>query len=85
MKKALQFVSLALMFGGALLLFEQPARAYTDPGTGLLAVQAIGSMLAAAGWYMRRKIYTFFRRGPVPAPVPEEHPNSNHDEGSSQS
>ena len=53
---------LALMLLGAVLLFERPAYAYADPGTGLLAVQAAGSALVAAGWYLRRKIYALFHR-----------------------
>lgn len=48
---------------GATLLFERPAYAYADPGSGLLAIQAAGSALVAAGWYLRRKIYLLFHRG----------------------
>jgi hypothetical protein len=48
---------------GAAMLFERPAYAYADPGTGLLAVQAAGSALVATGWYLRRKIYSLFQRG----------------------
>ncbi len=48
---------------GAVLLFEQPAHAYADPGTGLLAIQAVGSAIVASGWYLRRKIYALFSRG----------------------
>jgi len=51
------------MVVGALLLFERPAYAYADPGTGLLAIQAFGSMLVAAGWFLRRKIYALVHRG----------------------
>ena len=50
------------MVVGAVLLFERPAYGYTDPGTGLLAIQAFGSMLVAAGWYLRRKIYALVHR-----------------------
>jgi hypothetical protein len=59
---------LALMLLGAVLLFERPAYAYADPGTGLLAVQAAGSALVAAGWYLRRKIYALFHRGAAKSP-----------------
>lgn len=83
MKKVVQLVSLALIAVGAILLFEQQARAYTDPGTGLLAVQAIGSMLAATGWYLRRKIYALFRRRPTSAPSAELRTSTKQDEGSS--
>jgi hypothetical protein len=62
MRKLLQVVPSVLFFWGALLVFQQRAYAYTDPGTGLLAVQAVGSVLVAAGWYLRRKIYSLFHR-----------------------
>jgi hypothetical protein len=39
-----------------MLATERRAMAYVDPGSGLLAVQSIGSMLAAAGFFMRRRI-----------------------------
>jgi hypothetical protein len=68
MKKLLQItvlsmIPLSLMLAGAILLFEQPAYGYTDPGTGLLAIQAVGSAVVAVGWYLRRKIYSIFHRG----------------------
>jgi hypothetical protein len=50
---------LVLMLLGATILFERPA--YADPGSGLLAIQAVGSALVATGWYLRRKIYMFFQ------------------------
>jgi hypothetical protein len=50
------------MLLGAAILFERPAYAYADPGSGLLAVQAAGSALVATGWYLRRGIYMLFRR-----------------------
>ena len=62
MKKLLWVFPFALVFMGATMLFERPAYAYTDPGTGLLAIQAAGSMLVAAGWHLRRKIYSIFHR-----------------------
>jgi hypothetical protein len=63
MRNLLQTIPLLLILAGALLLFEQRAYAYTDPGTGLLAIQAAGSAMVAAGWYLRRKIYALFHRG----------------------
>lgn len=63
MKLVVSIVSLLLIFIGAALLFERPAYAYADPGSGLLAIQAAGSALLAAGWYLRRKIYVLFHRG----------------------
>jgi len=63
MKQLLHLFPLLLIFLGALMLFERPAYGYTDPGTGLLAIQAAGSALVATGWYLRRKIYALFHRG----------------------
>ena len=63
MRRLIQGISFALMAVGAILLFQRPAYAYADPGTGLLAIQALGSGLIAAGWYLRRKIHALFRRG----------------------
>lgn len=62
MRRFLQLLPALLFVTGALLLAERPAYAYTDPGTGLLAIQAVGSMLVAAGWYLRRKLYLLFHR-----------------------
>lgn len=62
MRMLLQAISLALIAAGALLVFQRPAYAYADPGTGLLAIQALGSGLVAAGWFLRRKIHALFRR-----------------------
>jgi O-antigen/teichoic acid export membrane protein len=58
----LRIFPLVLIVVGATLLFERPAYAYADPGTGLLAIQAVGSALVAGGWYLRRKIYSLFHR-----------------------
>jgi hypothetical protein len=71
MRKLLLLFPLFLCCLGLLLLAEQQAYAYTDPGTGLLALQAIGSAMVAAGWYLRRKIYTLFHRGKVAKAEPE--------------
>jgi hypothetical protein len=35
---------------------------YVDPGSGLLLLQAIGSVVASASIIFRRKIYSLFRR-----------------------
>jgi hypothetical protein len=74
MKKLLLLISMALMVVGAALLFERPAYAYTDPGTGLLAIQAAGSALIAVGWYLRRKIYALLHWGARSKRGPEEYP-----------
>ena len=67
MRILLRFLSVVLILAGASLLFERPAYAYADPGTGLLAIQAVGSALIAGGWYLRRKIYALFHRGAAKA------------------
>jgi hypothetical protein len=85
MKQVLHIFSLVLMLAGASLLFEQQAHAYTDPGTGLLVVQAVGSSLVAAGWYLRRKIYTLFHRGTTSKDTPDAGAAAKEDEDSSLS
>jgi len=70
--KPLRIFPLVLILAGATLLFERPAYAYADPGTGLLAVQAAGSALIATGWYLRRKIYNLFHRDQASGNHPEK-------------
>jgi len=50
------------MLLGAMFLFERLAYAYADPGSGLLAIHAVGSALVATGWYLRRRIHMLFHR-----------------------
>jgi len=45
-----------------MLATERRAMAYVDPGSGLLALQSIGSMLAAAAFFMRRRIMGLFNK-----------------------
>ena len=80
MKKFLLGTSVLLVLVGVAMVFERPAYAYADPGSGLLAVQAAGSMLVAMGWYLRRRIYTLFHRNDKPEPV--EFTAAKPDEGS---
>jgi hypothetical protein len=84
MKNMLRITSLLLIAVGALMLFQRPAYAYTDPGTGLLAIQAAGSAVIATGWYLRRKIYVLFHRKAAVEQSPE-HPLVRKDETSSLS
>ena len=53
------------IFIGICLLFasQQAAWGYVDPGSGLLAMQSIASVLAAAGFFLRRQIRALFHRG----------------------
>ncbi len=82
MRLFLRIFPLALILLGASLLFEQPAYAYADPGTGLLAIQAVGSALVAAGWYLRKKIYSLFHRAAPAKPESQELSVSKDGEGS---
>jgi hypothetical protein len=74
--KTLHVFSFALILLGAILLCERPAYAYADPGTGLLAVQAAGSVLVATGWYLRRKIHALFHSDVAAKREPEKRPCS---------
>ena len=61
--KRLMAVTLTLFCCLSLMLAtERRAMAYVDPGSGLLAVQSIGSMLAAAGFFLRRRIMRLFHK-----------------------
>lgn len=56
------------------MFFEQRALAYTDPGTGLLAIQAAGSALVAAGWVLRKKVSSLFHRRTTEEERQQDHP-----------
>ncbi len=70
--KLLRIFPLVLILLGAAMLSERPAYGYTDPGTGLLAIQAAGSALVATGWYLRRKLHTLFQNREQPEHNPAE-------------
>jgi hypothetical protein len=48
--------------GSVLLMTELPARAYTDPGSGLLTLQMLGAWLAGGIFYVRYKLNKILRR-----------------------
>jgi hypothetical protein len=62
MRKLLQFVFTVMAGVGLLLMSERQAHAYADPGSSLLILQTVGSVLTATGLYFRRRIASFFRR-----------------------
>jgi hypothetical protein len=70
MKRLLSFASFVLgcvVFVCVLIATEQRAMAmYVDPGSGLLALQSAASVVAAAAFFLRRKIRAVFdlRRKP---------------------
>jgi hypothetical protein len=82
MRKLLQVIPIVLILVGLTLIFEQRAYAYADPGTGLLAIQAAGSVLVAAGWYLRRKIYALLHWGATSKQQSNEPLATTEDEGS---
>ncbi|HEY0308507.1 MAG TPA: hypothetical protein VGB94_10130 [Acidobacteriaceae bacterium] len=72
--KRLVLFSLSIFIGVCLIVAsERRAWGYVDPGSGLLALQTIGSLLAGFGYFLRRRIRRLFVRpqenkiGGVPA------------------
>jgi hypothetical protein len=57
-----------------LVALAKPAYGYVDPGSGLLAVQVGGSMLAGGLFILRSKIRKIFRRLPPEPPAEEKQP-----------
>ncbi len=55
-----------------LIALSKPAYGYVDPGSGLLAVQVGGSMLAGALFILRTKIRKLFRMGSPEAKTESE-------------
>jgi hypothetical protein len=48
---------------------ERRAFAYIDPGSGLLALQSLGSVAAAAAYFMRRRIMALFGKTTTATPA----------------
>ncbi len=44
------------------LAFEQPAHAYTDPGSALLLFQSLGAVASGVLFYFRRNLRRLFTR-----------------------
>ena len=67
-----RFVSVSLAIFTCLCLMvatERRAYAYVDPGSGFLALQAIASVTAAAGYFLRTRIKALFTRPKVAKPT----------------
>lgn len=62
-KRSVLFLLGLLQIVVFLVAVARPAHAYVDPGSGLLAFQVGGSMLAGALFVLRTKIRKFFGRG----------------------
>ena len=65
MQKILQYFFLLVTCIGLTLMTEKQAHAYADPGSSLLILQTVGSVLTATGLYFRRRIAGLFRRNKV--------------------
>jgi len=67
-----RFVSVFLAIFSCLCLMvatERRALAYVDPGSGFMALQAIASVMAAAGYFLRTKIKALFTRSKPEKPT----------------
>lgn len=62
MQSVMRVAFAVLLLSAITVSFEQSAYAYVDPGSGLLLMQTIGSMLACAAIYFRRNILGFFQK-----------------------
>jgi hypothetical protein len=61
MKRLLSFALACVVCICVLVATEQRAMAmYVDPGSGLLALQSAASVMAAAAFFLRRKIRAMF-------------------------
>jgi hypothetical protein len=76
MKRLLSFALGCIVCMCVLIATEQRAVAmYVDPGSGLLALQSVASIMAAAAFFLRRKIravFSFRRKEEAFVPLPEE-------------
>jgi len=60
-----RFLSVSLAIFSCLCLVvatERRAFAYVDPGSGFMALQAIASVMAATGYFLRTRIKALFTR-----------------------
>ena len=60
-----------LLFLSIAVALERTARAYVDPGSGLLVLQSVGALVSGALFYFRGKLRRLlFRHKPVPPGAP---------------
>jgi hypothetical protein len=62
MKRLISSFLAVLTCACLLLATERRAMAYVDPGSGLLALQSIASVMAAGLFFLRRRIMSLFTR-----------------------
>lgn len=62
MKRFISFSVSAVLFLSLIVASERRAWGYVDPGSGLIAIQTIASVIAAWAYMVRRRIRAFFTR-----------------------
>ncbi|HXE08383.1 MAG TPA: hypothetical protein VN612_10825 [Acidobacteriaceae bacterium] len=82
MKRIASILLTVLMALCLMVASERRAWGYVDPGSGLIAIQAIASVVAAWAYMVRRRIRAFFSRkkeedSPVVLPIPQ--PDGSHE------
>ncbi len=82
-KAVVGFVLIVGQVSGLILLMEQQARAYVDPGSGLLLLQMLGASIAGVFYALRHKLARRFGRSRSDTP-PGEQPVSQTDNSSSE-
>lgn len=73
--RAMYGAAIAIWIFAVINLIAQPAYAYVDPGSGLLALQIIGSTIVGATFLIRKRIrqmLSFFSRKQREATKPVE-------------
>jgi len=68
---AVQAVVFLLLLGqvtGLILLTERPARAYVDPGSGILILQVLGASMAGMFYSLRHRLARWLGRSQAPEP-----------------
>jgi hypothetical protein len=65
MKRLFSFSLAVFCLFCLLVASERRAYAYVDPGTGFMALQSLAAGLAAAGYFLRRRISALFGKKPA--------------------
>ena len=58
--RLISFCLTAITFFFVLVATSRNAYGYVDPGSGLLALQTFGSVMAAAGFFLRKRLKGMF-------------------------
>jgi hypothetical protein len=60
--KSFYFTTVAIWLFAVLVVTAKPAYAYVDPGSGIFALQVIGSTVLGFAFLIRSRIQQFFER-----------------------